>query len=169
MLRSVVHRINLPRALDRSYPVHAVRDVYASEEVRCFLVADVLVYVALHTGYPSDKTLEGYLGVARGLVGELRGMLIVAGASSLSAKQRDSIRRVFGGVSFRSAVLTDSIFAKGVLTTLRWFGIPITGFSMGRYDEALSWVGHPHLTDIVRARVEVLLTERSQHVDAAVR
>jgi hypothetical protein len=161
-------RSNLLRALDRSYPVYAARDVYVSDEVRCFLVADVLVYVALHTGDPSNETLEGYLEAARGLVGELAGMLIVAGASSLSAKQRDSIRRAFGAVAFRSAVLTDSIFAKGVLTTLRWFGIPITGFSMGKYHEALSWVGHPHLTDIVRARVEQLLAESSPRLDAAI-
>jgi hypothetical protein len=39
---------------------------------------------------------------------------------------------------------------------------------MGKYHEALSWVRHPHRTNMVHARVETLLMERSQRIEAAV-
>jgi hypothetical protein len=127
--------------------------VYESDEIRCLLVSDVLIFVATHSGNPSDAAWEGYLQVARGLVAGLTGLLVVAGDTTITPKQRVSLRTVFGNTPVRIAVLTNSLLARGVLTAISWFGIRIAGFAMGEYESALRWIGREELAGVIEGHV----------------
>jgi hypothetical protein len=131
--------------------------VYESNELPCFLVSDVLVCVALRSGPPSEPAWAGFLDVSQQRMDMLGGVVIVAGNATFSPKQRERLRKVYGTRNVRISVLTDSPEARGALTALSWFGMPICGFAQGDYREALDWLGRAHLTEVVdwRARQTV--------------
>jgi hypothetical protein len=129
----------------------APREVYGSKSVRCFLVADVLIYIAFYAGDPPEEAWQGYLNVARKHATSLHGLIVVTRGSTLSPKQRETLRSVYAGSRVHTAVLTDSILSRGTLTALRWFGIPIAGFAPDAHRNALRWLEREELFESVDA------------------
>jgi hypothetical protein len=139
------------------------RLVYDSDEIPCWLVSDVLVFVALHSGSPTDAAWDGYVNVTRGLIENLGGLLVVAGNTSITARQRGSLRSIYADANVPIAVLTESLGARGILTAIRWFGIAISGFKMDDYSGALEWLGRGELAEIVCAHAQEVLEGARRH------
>lgn len=101
-----------------------------------------LVFVAHRPGpMPEDEFLE-FDSDVRAHEG-LTGIVVLAHDAPPGPKQRASIQRWFERTNARGAVLTDSIFARGGVTALRWFGVPIAAFRRRELDAALRFVGLP--------------------------
>jgi hypothetical protein len=76
----------------------------------------------------------------------LRWLLVVAGDARLSPKQRSELHKWFKGMEAEAAVLTNSQVSRGIVTALRWFGIPVRAFPEDDFDKALAALRvPPHL------------------------
>jgi hypothetical protein len=130
--------------------------VYQSDQMPCLLLGDILVVVPLQHGSPSDAVWDGYVEAATALVEGLGGVLVVAGNSTITARQRESLRTLYGKRAVRMAVMTDSVLVRGMLTAVRWFGIPVSGFASDGWQPALAWLGREELVADVIAGVQSL-------------
>lgn len=64
-----------------------------------------------------------------------------AAATCPTPRQRAQIEERAGKV--QTAVLTDSLVARGAVTALRWFGIDVRAFAPGQQDQALAYISVP--------------------------
>lgn len=74
---------------------------------------------------------------------DLTGIVVLANEHPPSPGQRAQIQRWFQDTGARGAIITDSILARGAVTALSWFSIPVRAFSPQNLEDALSFVGIP--------------------------
>lgn len=73
----------------------------------------------------------------------LTGIVVRPRGSPPGARHRASMQELISKRSLRMAVLTESTVLRGVVTALRWFGLPVECFSDAKLDDALSFAGIP--------------------------
>jgi len=90
---------------------------------------------------------------------DVRGVIVRAHSGRPTPLQREQIQDRFGRV--HSAILTDSVVARGVVTALSWFGVPARAFLPDDVEAAMSFAGL-ELGEV--AQVRRLLAEMSARV-----
>lgn len=80
--------------------------------------------------------------------------LVLAGPGTLSAAQRESIKNLYQSSQMKIVVLTDSRFARGVLTALSWFGIPSEGFPPDALRQALESIDRARHYEHIREQFD---------------
>jgi hypothetical protein len=113
-------------------------ELYRHASTRAFLVADLLVYHDLSPTPPPVAPWADYLARVTTLQAQISRCLIIPSRGGLTAHQREQVRRLLAARP--TAVLTDSVINRGIITSLTWFGVPIHAFRPGEYREALSWL-----------------------------
>ncbi|HKP64707.1 MAG TPA: hypothetical protein VJV78_48555 [Polyangiales bacterium] len=109
------------------------------------------VKIAVHdTSAPTEEEWARWVGLCAEPGDRLR-FLVESHGGAPNAKQRKALNDVLAGREVRSAVLTDSIVARGVVTALAWLGIPLRAFPLGDYKSAGEYLGlsHHELTVVV--------------------
>ena len=107
---------------------------------RHFLVGDVRLVVTI-PGRPSKVDFERHLEEAKAMLGSTRVALIVSGGD-LTAGERARMAEA-GIFRPKTAVLTSSLFARGILTAIRWLGGTNAGFAPHQFAEACAFLGIP--------------------------
>lgn len=98
------------------------------------------VFVAHCPGPLSEADLSAYLHDVMPRE-ELKGVVVRASDGAPRPHQRAQIQRWFEQNNRRGAVLTDSVLARGGVTAMRWFGLPVRAFALDELDAALGYVG----------------------------
>jgi hypothetical protein len=73
----------------------------------------------------------------------VRGVLVIAIGTKLTPSQRADVERFNKSKQAGSAVLTDSVVTRGVVTALSWFGVPIKAFAPSQLASALEFLSVP--------------------------
>lgn len=113
-------------------------ELYHHASTRAFLVADVLIYHDQSPTPPPFAAWTEYLASLSTRLAQISRCLIVPSRGGLSAHQREQVRRLIGPRP--TAVLTDSVLNRGIITSLTWFGVSIQAFRPGEYQAALTWL-----------------------------
>jgi hypothetical protein len=103
---------------------------------------DSLVFVAHRATRPTDGDFAEFKQDVDAHTG-LTGIVVVANDNPPSPGQRAQIQQWFEECHARGAVMTDSVLARGAVTALSWFGVPIRAFARRQTDAALEFVGVP--------------------------
>jgi hypothetical protein len=101
---------------------------------------DSLVFVAHREMRPSDADFAEFQRDVSAHAG-LTGIVVIANNSPPSPAQRAHIQQWFEDCHARGAVMTNSVLARGAVTALSWFGVPIRAFARDQLDAALEFVG----------------------------
>jgi hypothetical protein len=99
------------------------------------------ITLAVHdTSPPTDEQWARWIGLCAEGGGPLRALVESHGGAP-NAKQRKALHEALAGRDMRSAILTDSMIARGVVTALAWLGIPLRAFPLGDYKSAGEYLG----------------------------
>ena len=104
------------------------------------LYRNILIAVQ-RPGIPTDGDWLEYMLDARGT--PFTGVLVIGDGSKLSPTQRVDVEQVINSNGANSAVLTSSAFTRGVVTALRWFGVPMKAFALSDLKGALDFLAVP--------------------------
>ena len=115
-------------------------------------VADlfVIVHIAVE---PTDGDWNELMAAANSM-DTLNSLLVVAGEATLSATQRATMHELYKKNKMRIAVMTNSRVARGVLTALKWFGVPTEAVPLNDLSRALTHCGCPQHLDTVSRETE---------------
>ncbi len=98
------------------------------------------VAVVVHApGEPSDAEFDEFMADIR--EASVRGLVVVAPQAKLSARQRKQMQQWFQGSKARGAVVTNSTVARGVVTAIGWFKVPIRAFAPNDLEGAFEYAG----------------------------
>lgn len=116
--------------------------------------------IAVHdTSPPTDEQWARWIALCTGQGEPLR-VLVESHGGAPHAKQRKALNDALTGRAMRSAVLTDSIVARGVVTALAWLGIPLRAFPLGDYKSAGDYLGlSQHELTVVVEQLRILRKE----------
>ena len=91
---------------------------------------------------PSDAEWERYCSLIPELLAHPNGACVVLtdGGAPTSA-QRETMRRHLGRQSRWTAVVTDKLLVRGVVTAIRWFNPKICAFAPWEFPEVFRFVG----------------------------
>ena len=96
---------------------------------------------------------------------ELKGAVVRASDGAPRPHQRERLQLWFGRNERHCAVLTSSLLARGGVTALHWFGVPVRAFAPGELDAALSFAGVPaELLSRARARLRQVIAAADELV-----
>ena len=148
------------RKLNRSAPGGIVRAMQISRrssrppQKRALLQRRVgtLRLVLQGNGHPSDAEVEQHIAEAVAMADYISAVLVVAdgeNASGPDARQRSKMAQA-GLLRVPTAVVTDSVLARGIMTAVSWLGAQIRGFSHHQLAQAFEFL---QLSESVRARV----------------
>ena len=98
------------------------------------------VFVAHCPGPLSEADLAAYLQDVMPRT-DLKGVVVRASDGAPKPHQRAQIQQWFEQNHRRGAVLTNSVLARGGVTAMRWFGLPVRAFSLDQLEAALGYVG----------------------------
>ncbi|MET0340761.1 MAG: hypothetical protein ABW252_07150 [Polyangiales bacterium] len=114
---------------------------------------------------PTDTEWDAWLALASERAGQdLRTIVEVYGAVGPSARQRNAMTLVLGGLDPRTAVMSDSMLVRGVVTAVKWSGIPIAAFSPGKYHAAGRYLElTPDELSLARSELETLRQAAGVH------
>lgn len=90
---------------------------------------------------PAQHEWEGQIALFRDTKVPVRRLLVFTAGGAPDAKQRAQAEKEFG--KLRVAVLTDAVLARGVVTALRWLGMPISAFPADQVVRAMEDIGVP--------------------------
>ena len=115
---------------------------------------DDVVFVAHRPGPLVEADFDAYLDDMLPRHG-LKGFVVRASHGAPSPTQRERIHRWIEQNKRRGAVMTDSVLARGGVTALRWFGLPVRAFAQHELDAALKFVGvQPAKIEHAHARLQ---------------
>jgi hypothetical protein len=103
-------------------------------------------------GQPSDTEIDEHIAEASAMAGFVRAVLVVAEGSRAGgpdARQRAKMARA-GLLRVPTAVVTDSVLARGIMIAVSWVGTPIQGFASEHLSRAYEFL---KLSGPVRARI----------------
>jgi hypothetical protein len=101
---------------------------------------DIMIVVQ-SPGLPSSADWSEYIQDARGA--SFTGVLVIGEDNKLGPTQRADVEDLLKRHNARNAVVTSSTITRGVLTALRWFGLPIKAFLPSDLDGALKFLAVP--------------------------
>jgi hypothetical protein len=119
------------------------------------LVGDVRL-VLQGAGRPTDAEIDEHIAEALAMASSVRAVLVITDGSDAAgpdAGQRAKMARV-GLLRIRTAVVTESVLARGVMTAVSWLGAPIRGFGP---EDLLSAFNFLEISGPVRARIPAQL------------
>jgi hypothetical protein len=103
-------------------------------------------------GQPSDTEIDEHIAEACEMTSFVRAVLVVAEGSTAGgpdARQRAKMARA-GLLRVPTAVVTDSVLARGIMIAISWAGTPIQGFASEHLSRAYEFL---KLSGPVRARI----------------
>lgn len=121
------------------------------------LVGDVRV-VLQGPGRPTNDEVDQHVAEAVAMASSVRAVLVFADgldAAGPDAGQRKKMARA-GLLRVPTAVVTESVLARGVMTAVGWLGAPIRGFAPDHLFQAFE---HLKISSPVRARIPLRLEE----------
>ncbi len=100
------------------------------------------VVVSVHNDRPmTDTECQACLAFLKTVdPGNLR-MLVVTSGGAPTAAQRKSLNDVIQGKEMISAIVTDAVVVRGVVTAMGWFNRKIKAFNFQEFDSAFRYLG----------------------------
>jgi hypothetical protein len=118
------------------------------------LVGDVRL-VLQGAGRPTDSEIDQHIKEAVAMAGFVRGVLVIAvGPDAEGPDARQRARMASGLLRIRTAVVTDSVLARGIMTAVSWLGGPIRGFAPEQLLQAFDYL---KVSESVRTRIPLEL------------
>lgn len=71
----------------------------------------------------------------------VRTLVESGGNSGPNAKQRKALAEALQGVDIRSAILTDSLVVRGIVTAIAWLNVSLKAFAPDQQREAADYLG----------------------------
>ena len=68
-------------------------------------------------------------------------LVVVSGSAGPDSVQRQQLADSVSAKQLRTAVVSDSVVARGVVTAFRWYGLDVSAFKSSAIDEAYAYVG----------------------------
>ena len=100
------------------------------------------VLIAVHTAYgPTDDEWRSYLHLYESHQQLVRANLVVTRGGGPNAKQREAMSKLKNLRAFATAVVSDSVVARGIVTAISWIGKPIRAFTPSETDLAFEYLG----------------------------
>jgi hypothetical protein len=91
---------------------------------------------------PTDEEWNRWLAFAREAANvNLRLLVETTGQGGPNAKQRKQLAEVLSGRDVRCAILSDSMFVRGVVTAVAWLGVELRAFPPGDLSSACGYLG----------------------------
>jgi hypothetical protein len=104
--------------------------------------SDERVMVCVHDEHaPTDAEWDRWIELLRQRVGRDARVFVETRGGGPNAKQRKLLADAAKDLDLRSAVLSDSIVVRGILTAIAWLGVPLRAFSPGEYRPAAEYLG----------------------------
>lgn len=103
-------------------------------------------------GQPTDAEMGEHIEEAIRMAGFVRAVLVVAegpSAAGPDARHRAKMARA-GLLRVPTAVVTESVLARGIMTAVSWLGAPIQGFAPAQLSRACDYL---KVSSSVRARI----------------
>lgn len=112
-----------------------------------------------HTRPPTDEQWNRLIALCSKQEGPIR-ILVESHGGAPNAKQRKALHDALAGRDLRSAVLTDSMVARGIVTALAWIGISLRAFPLQDYSSAAEYLGlSNHELTVAVAQLRILRKE----------
>jgi hypothetical protein len=138
-------------------PVPETRNDRSNRVILQTLVGDVRL-VLQGPGRPTQDEIDQHIAEAMVMAGSVRAVLVVTDgpdAAGPDAAQRAKMARA-GLLRIPTAVVTESVLARGVMTAVSWLGAPIRGFGPEQLFQACEYL---KISSPVRARIPARLEE----------
>jgi hypothetical protein len=91
---------------------------------------------------PSDAEWDHYCSWVPALMAHPNGGCVVfTDGGAPTGAQRETLRRHMGKESLWTAVVTDKVLVRGVVTAIRWFNLKVCAFAPWELPAALKFVG----------------------------
>lgn len=119
-------------------PSQAAVQIFSNGSTTWAYVGDIVI-VAHRPVPPSESDFHQFHASLEGRAG-ITGIVVLAHDSPPGPAQRAAIQKWFLRTKARGAVLTDSLLARGGVTALSWFRVPIAAFARSQLDAALEFV-----------------------------
>jgi hypothetical protein len=103
-------------------------------------------------GRPTNGEVDEHVEQALGMAGFVRAVLVVTDgpdAAGPDAQQRAKISRA-GLLRVPTAVVTESVLARGIMTAVSWLGAPVRGFAPDQMYQAFEFL---RISEPVRVRI----------------
>jgi hypothetical protein len=101
---------------------------------------DRLTVAVHHTSAPTSEEWDRWIALCVGQEGPIR-VLVESHGGAPNAKQRKALQEAVGGRDLRSAILSDSVVVRGVVTALAWLGVSLRAFSLHDYPAVAEYLG----------------------------
>jgi hypothetical protein len=89
---------------------------------------------------PTDAEWQSWLQLCADHRGAIRALVEAHGNSGPNAMQRKQLAEVVATLDVRTAILTNSLVTRGVVTAIAWFGIALRAFPLGGYAAASTYL-----------------------------
>jgi hypothetical protein len=91
---------------------------------------------------PTDDEWGRWVQMCRERAGQdMRGFVESRTGGGPNARQRKELSYALHGVDARSAIFTDSLISRGIVTAISWMGIPIRAFASEDFRNAADYLG----------------------------
>jgi hypothetical protein len=95
-----------------------------------------------HQHPPTDQEWARWIGLAiESSAGGVRTLVVSGGNAGPNAKQRRALAEALQGVDIRSAILTDSLVVRGIVTAIAWLNVALRAFAPDQQLEAADYLG----------------------------
>lgn len=115
-----------------------------------------LMIAVQHAVPPTEDEWQRWLSFASHAEHELRALVETHGPCGPDARQRQQLAATVRGIDVRTAILTDSVVTRGIVTAIAWFGVSLRAFPHGSTTEAHRYL---ELTTEEQARVLATLPD----------
>lgn len=120
---------------------------------------DRLTIAVHHSRPPSDEEWNRWVALCAAQEGPIR-VIVESHGGAPNAKQRKTLSDALAGRDLRSAILSDSIVVRGVVTALAWLGISLRAFPLDDYAGLAEYLEIP--SDEIKVAIERLRVLRKQ-------
>jgi hypothetical protein len=94
-----------------------------------------------HRSPPTDEEWARWIALAiEPSPGGVRTIVESGGSSGPNAKQRRALAEALQGVDIRSAILTDSLVVRGIVTAIAWLNVSVRAFATEQQREAADYL-----------------------------
>jgi regulator of extracellular matrix RemA (YlzA/DUF370 family) len=93
-----------------------------------------------HTSPPTDEQWDRWIALCSEQDGPIR-VVVESHGGAPNAKQRRALSDALAGRDLRSAILSDSIVVRGVVTALAWLGVSLRAFPLHDYPSVAAYLG----------------------------
>jgi hypothetical protein len=120
---------------------------------------DRLTIAVHHTRPPTDEEWDRWVALCATQEGPIR-VIVESHGGAPNAKQRKALSDALAGRDLRSAILSDSIVVRGVVTALAWLGVALRAFPLDDYASMAAYLDIPkHEITVAIEQLRVLRKE----------